>query len=165
VHSCDAHLSFVHTLCRLCTLCSQNRTMFRAHHHPHFVPCPHSTLTTSQYHGLGRCGLNGRSSSRLDGQLWSAVEGGSHLCCWGGEGAETCPASGCRTPNQRSPDLPTGRVSTAGLSPGQCHPVSHAWRKVPCEQPQLHHVPGTPSTKLRTLPTFHFDNLTVPLSR
>jgi hypothetical protein len=40
-----------------------------------------------------------------------------------GGGAETCPATCCRTPNQRSPDLPTGRVSTAGLST--------AWHRLP----------------------------------
>ncbi len=49
---------------------SRNCTMFRACHQPNFVPCPHSTLTTSQYHCLGRCGLNGWSSGRLDDQLW-----------------------------------------------------------------------------------------------
>jgi hypothetical protein len=32
-----------------------------------------------------------------------------------GGGVETCPATCCQTPNQRSPDLPTGRVGTAGL--------------------------------------------------
>ncbi len=36
--------------------------------------------------------------------------------CDVGGGAEPCPAACCRTPNQLSPDLPTGRVSTAGLS-------------------------------------------------
>ncbi len=45
-----AHLTFVHTcahLCTLCTLCSQNRTIFQARHHPNCPPCSHSTLTTS----------------------------------------------------------------------------------------------------------------------
>jgi hypothetical protein len=77
-----AHLTFVHTKCTLyttCTLSSQNRTMFRARHHLIFTPSRDSTLTTSQYRGRGRCGLNGRPSSRLDGQLWRAKVGSSQL--------------------------------------------------------------------------------------
>ncbi len=116
---CTLCAHFVHTLCTLCTLCSQNSAMFRVRHYPNFAPCPHSTLTTSQYHGRSRCGLNGQSSSRLDGQLWSAVEGGLQLLSGGG-GAETCPATCCQIPNQRSRDLRTGRVSTPGLSTARC---------------------------------------------
>jgi hypothetical protein len=97
--------------------------MFPARHSQNFASCPHSTLTTSQYHGLGRCGLNGRSSSPA---VWMASCGGPERvdrnCVVGGGGAEPCPATCCRTPNQRSPDLPAG-VSTASLST--------AWRRLP----------------------------------
>jgi hypothetical protein len=79
---------------------NSNSTMFRACHHPKFPPCRDSTLTTSQYHGRGRCGLNGRPSSRLDGQLWRATVGGSQLLSVPRHAAEspTRPAHGsCET--------------------------------------------------------------------
>jgi hypothetical protein len=94
--------------------------MFLARHHPNFAPCPHSTLTTSLYHGLGRCGLNGRSSSRLDGQLWRVGEGGSQLVV-GGKARIRVPPHAAEPPTNGpgSPDLPTGRVGTSGLSTAQ----------------------------------------------
>jgi hypothetical protein len=71
-------------------------TMFRARHHPNFALCPHSTLTTSLrlYRGLGRCGLNGWPSRRLDGQLWRAEEPSRAIVLLASQGRKFALADG-----------------------------------------------------------------------
>jgi hypothetical protein len=83
--------------------------------HSEFTPCQISSLANSQYHGRGRCELNERPSSRLDGQLKRAEVGGSQLSS-GGRRQNNASRDMLLITQPMAPDLSMGRVHTACLT-------------------------------------------------